>query len=240
MGVSNIQPQSQTMARNMAKNMRNISYTIVRPHQLPVVHKLMYQSFHKDEPMTNHLGLCKGSFSIPDSDEMVEGLVLNHNLSILATDRDTNTPLAVVLNGVMEENEALVPRSEVIKSCIDPGFIPIASILHEVQLRSGAIFTKFKADRLFDIKMIATAPEARGLGLATDLVHRSVELAACLGYKGCKTEATGTYSRKAFAKCGFDLVAEVKYSKFEVEEKKVFAGIKGHDGVAFMAKLLDK
>ena len=44
---------------------------------------------------------------------MVEGLVLNHNLSILAVDRDTNTPLAVVLNGVMEENEALVPRSEV-------------------------------------------------------------------------------------------------------------------------------
>ena len=39
--------------------------------------------------------------------------MLNHNLSILAVDRDTNTPLAVVLNGVMEENEALVPRSEV-------------------------------------------------------------------------------------------------------------------------------
>ena len=39
--------------------------------------------------------------------------MLNHNLSILAVDRDTNTPLAVVLNGVMEENEALVSRSEV-------------------------------------------------------------------------------------------------------------------------------
>ena len=43
---------------------------------------------------------------------MVEDLVLNHNLSIMATDTDTNTPLAVVLNGVMGENEALVPRSE--------------------------------------------------------------------------------------------------------------------------------
>jgi len=231
---------TKNMAKNMARNMKNISYTIVRPHQLPEVHKLMYQSFHKDEPMTNHLGLCKGSFSIPDSDEMVEGLVMNHNLSILAVDRDTNTPLAVVLNGVMEENEALVSRSEVVDSCLDPGFIPIASILHEVQLMSGAIFTKYKADRLFDIKMIATAPEARGLGLATDLVNRSVQLAACLGFRGCKTEATGDYSRKAFAKCGFDVVAEVKYSQFEVADKKVFAGIRGHQGVAFMAKLLDK
>ena len=87
--------------------------------------------------------------------------------------------------------------------------------------------------------MIATAPEARGLGLATDLVERSVQLAACLGFKGCKTEATGSYSRKAFAKCGFEVVAEVKYSQFEVAEKKVFAGIRGHEGVAFMAKLLN-
>ena len=43
---------------------------------------------------------------------MVEDLVLNHNLSIMANDTDTSTPLAVVLNGVMGENEALVPRSE--------------------------------------------------------------------------------------------------------------------------------
>jgi hypothetical protein len=43
---------------------------------------------------------------------MVEGLVVNHNLSIMATDMDTNTPIAVVLNGVMGEKEALVPRSE--------------------------------------------------------------------------------------------------------------------------------
>ena len=88
-------------------------------------------------------------------------------------------------------------------------------------------------------KIIATAPEARGLGLATDLVHRSVQLAACLGFRGCKTEATGTYSRKAFAKCGFDLVAQASYANFEVNGKKVFEGIQGHDGVAFMAKKIE-
>ena len=42
---------------------------------------------------------------------------------------------------------------QVIDSCLDPGFVPIASILHEVQLMSGAIFTKYKADRLFDVKV---------------------------------------------------------------------------------------
>ena len=42
---------------------------------------------------------------------------------------------------------------KVIESCLDPGFVPIASILHEVQLMSGDIFTKYKADRLFDVKV---------------------------------------------------------------------------------------
>ena len=88
------------------------------------------------------------------------------------------------------------------------------------------------------LQMIATAPEARGLGLATDLVQRSVQLATCLGFRACKTEATGTYSRKAFLRCGLDIVAEVKYAEFKVGDEKVFAGIEGHEGVAFMAKLL--
>ena len=104
-------------------------------------------------------------------------------------------------------------------------------------LENKAVYTRLKFSN--NLQMIATAPEARGLGLATDLVERSVQLAACLGFKGCKTEATGSYSRKAFAKCGFEVVAEVKYSQFEVAEKKVFAGIRGHEGVAFMAKLLN-
>ena len=41
-------------------------------------------------------------------------------------------------------------------SCLDPGFIPIASILHEVQLMSGGIFTRYKASTLFDIKVGAS------------------------------------------------------------------------------------
>jgi len=113
------------------KTARAIRYEIVRPHLLPVVHKLMYQSFHVDEPMTKHLGLCKGSFSIKDLDKMVEDLVLNHNLSILATDRDTGAPLGVCLNGVMKKEELDTTLDQELDSCIDPRFGPIAAILFE-------------------------------------------------------------------------------------------------------------
>ena len=74
-------------------------------------------------------------------------------------------------------------------------------------------------------QIVCVSPEARGLGLATDLVRRSIGLAQveagagrqssqgrddkqkqeekqvyycpqCLGFKGAKTEATGAYSRQ--------------------------------------------
>ena len=35
----------------------NLSYEIARPHHLPQIHRLLYQSFHRDEPMTHHLKL---------------------------------------------------------------------------------------------------------------------------------------------------------------------------------------
>ena len=39
----------------------DLAYLILRPGQMAEVHGLMYQSFHLDEPMTNHLKLCKVS-----------------------------------------------------------------------------------------------------------------------------------------------------------------------------------
>ena len=124
----------------------DISYVVLRPHQLAEVHRLMYQSFHLDEPMTSHLKLCRvrskyvdwtskktilwsnvlyqsfqGVNSIPDSDAMVDSLVRDHNLSLMAEDRVTKTPLAVMLNGVFQRSEIDTPPSEVanvIRKCI--------------------------------------------------------------------------------------------------------------------------
>ena len=44
---------------------------------------------------------------------MVEDLVINHNLSIIAFDEMKGIPLGVALNGVMEEEEVKVTREEV-------------------------------------------------------------------------------------------------------------------------------
>jgi len=112
---------------------RNIRYEIVRPHQLEIVHQLLYESFFVDEPMTRHLGLCQGPHTVKDGDLMAENLVKEHNVSILAFDRDSGSPLGVVLNGVMQREEAEATLDQVVESCLDPGFAPIAAILLQAQ-----------------------------------------------------------------------------------------------------------
>merc|ERR1712004_94589 len=189
----------------------SIRYEILRPHQLPIVHQLLYESFFVDEPMTRHLGLCQGPHTVKDGDLMVENLVTNHNLSILATDSENGASLGVVLNGVMNKSEAEASLDQVVASCIDPRFAPLAAILLRSQVLGKEAFSRANTSELFDIKFIAVSPVARGLGLATDLVTRSLQLAKCLGYRGAKTEATGNYSRKAMAKCGMTEEALVPY-----------------------------
>jgi len=86
-----------------------------------------------------------------------------------------------------------------------------------------------------DPQMLAVSPSARGLGLATDLARRAILLARCLGYRGCKAEATGAYSRKIFAKLGLVEEVLVPYGSFTLEGSRPFQCIQGHHGVAFMA-----
>ena len=44
---------------------------------------------------------------------MVDALVFDHNLSIMASDSDTKSPLAVMLNGIFHRDEIDMPRQEV-------------------------------------------------------------------------------------------------------------------------------
>ena len=87
--------------------------------------------------------------------------------------------------------------------------------------------------------MLSVHPRARGEGLASDLISRSVQLARCLGYNMCKTEATGDFSRRAFIKAGFKMVAECDYREFTVDGRKVFQDIHNHKGVALLIKILE-
>ena len=61
----------------------NLTYSIASVEKLEAVNKLLYASYHPDEPITRHLGLYKGVNSIPDADRREEAMILR-NLSMFA------------------------------------------------------------------------------------------------------------------------------------------------------------
>ena len=64
----------------MVQNL-NMTYSIAGVDKLEAVNKLLYASYHPDEPITRHLGLYKGLNSIPDADRRVKATILR-NLSM--------------------------------------------------------------------------------------------------------------------------------------------------------------
>ena len=49
-----------------------LRFAIVGPDDLDTVNRLLYATYHPYEPLTKHLGLCKGLNSLKDVDRMVE------------------------------------------------------------------------------------------------------------------------------------------------------------------------
>merc|ERR1711915_8786 len=92
-------------------------------------------------------------------------------------------------------------------------------------------------EKLFNIAMVGVDPVMRGKGVATDLIRRSVLLAGTMGYTGIMTEATGSFSQRAFATIGMMKTNSVAYQDFEYEGNKVFGGMdKRHPEITMMKK----
>jgi len=221
----------------------NLKYRIARPEDLPVIKKHLQEYFWGHDPTTKVLGINKDDPSIKICDYIVDKTINSHNLSLVAFDSDTGVPVAMMINGDFHRDEigmlgAKSDENTEEKVELDEKFYPLGAIVNEIQVDSKDVFYKNNIENAFDMKLLSVADSGRGQGLAYDVISRSVELAKCLGYKMCKAEATGDFSRKAFLKAGFHVTAECKYSDWMFDNKKVFSGITDHQGIAFVVKIL--
>merc|ERR1712222_70569 len=135
---------------------KRLNYAIVGPSDLATVNKLLYATYHPYEPLTSHLGLCKGPNSIKDMDKMVESYLVK-NLTLIAYDRGTGRLVgAAVNNSCLKEEE-------------DKSYQPIQAIHHQLRHENGHIFEEIGTNKMFSIKMIGIGEEDRGQGVATNL-----------------------------------------------------------------------
>jgi len=198
-----------------------------------VVHRLLYASYYPTEPLISHLGLCTGLNSIKDLDKVVEERLAS-NLTLVAFD-ESGRPVGAAVNNVCNKNEVRIELEEELKDVKDPRYKPIRAIHHTLRRQNDDVYDQIGIDKMFSIGMIGV--EKTGLGIATNLIRRSVLLAGCLGFRGIKTEAPGAFSREAFERVGFQAGSTIDYNSFEFYGEKVFQGLKSGDSeITFMRK----
>lgn len=231
------EPAGEKLAPPKLDRNRNmwLTYSIVGPERSDIVNNLLYATYHPDEPITKHLGLYKGPNSIPDADRMVQQILPKH-LSLFAYDSNGEV-VGVCVNNAYYRSEFVQDLENGLEQVVDPSYKPMLAIHHELRMKNMHIYDELKTEKFFSIRMVGVDPRTRGMGVATDLIRRSILLAGCLGFSGIKTEATGRFSQKAFATIGMLQTNSIKYSDFEFEGKKVFEGMDPkHTELAFMKK----
>merc|ERR1712181_152801 len=213
--VSEGEKKTKGLDRNRDGTIR-LNFAIVSPTEAEVVHRLLYATYYPTEPLISHLGLCNGLNSIKDLDKVVEDRLAS-NLTLVAFD-ESGRPVGAAVNNVCNQNEVRLELEDELKDVKDPRYKPIQAIHHTLS-----------------IGMIGV--ETTGLGIATNLIRRSVLLAGCLGFRGIKTEAPGAFSREAFERVGFQAGSAIDYNSFDFNGEKVFHGLKSGDTeITFMRK----
>merc|ERR1711892_49435 len=214
---------------------KNYSYCIVGPEDVERANILLYDTYHPDEPITKHLGLAQGGSRIPDADRMVQEIVPGH-LSMFALDPN-GKPIGVSINTSCSLTELEATTEQVLAGISDPLYKPLAAIHHELGLKNKHIYQELGTDKFFGIQMVGVENSQRGMGVATELIRRSILLAGCLGFSGIKTEATGNFSRVAFEAVGLLPSNSINYADFEYEGEKILSGLDtGNTEITFMRK----
>lgn len=228
-----VQPSSPSVPKLDRERSLNLTYGIASEDKIEAINRLLYASYHPDEPITNHLGLYKGPGSIPDADRRVRSSI-KRNLSLFVYDSN-GVEIGVCVNNGYYRHDFL----GLLDDCdvVDPAYKVYLAVHKELRSSNTHLFDQIKTDKLFCISMVGVDPAYRSKGVATDLIRRSVLLAGTMGFTGLMTEATGAFSQKAFRRLGMVKTSSIVYRDFEYEGRKPFAEMNPvHPELAMMKK----
>ena len=167
---------------------------------------LFINSFLRDEPITQCL-------HVTETSEFAKTIIndcLKHQCSFVAYDIETNQIVAICLNEIIQKNI----KQENIE--FDEKFRFIFQIFIEMHKKLN-IFDQLNADTLLHIFIIDVDKTARGHGLATQLISKSIEYGKELKLDGAYAEATNVYSLNCFKKQQFEIFEELKYLDYNAE-----------------------
>lgn len=145
-------------------------------------------------------------------------------------------PATEEIVGVMLTNDGASDSAEEL-SALNEKFKRIASILGELDELYLA-GRKPRPGEMLHLYLLGVADRVAGQGIGQELVTRTVEHGARMGYRVAFAEATNRRSQHIFRKLGFAERAQIPYGEYVFEGQNFFAGIAEHGGPILMEKVL--
>jgi ribosomal protein S18 acetylase RimI-like enzyme len=167
---------------------------------------LLTNSFFHDEPIARCLQVTD---PLEFSKNTFHGC-LQDQCSFVAYDTETNQIVALCLNEIIEKNS----KREINES--DEKMRFVLQLIEDMHTKLN-IFDQLNANILLHIFIISVDKIARGHGLASRLISKSIEYAKELKIDGAYAEATNVYSLNCFKQQQFDIFDELKYLDYNPE-----------------------
>ncbi|UJR32680.1 hypothetical protein I4U23_020140 [Adineta vaga] len=174
---------------------------------------LLLNSFFKDEPITKCIQLTE---TLDFAKDIVKNCLQNQ-CSFVASNSQTNQIVAICINEIIDKNQNQENNQTVEKIRF------ISQIFAEVH-KNRNVFQEYNADKLIHIYIISVDQTARGHGLASKLIAKTIEYGKDLQMIGAYAEATNLISLKCFKQQQFDVLAELIYASYSPER---LANLKG-------------
>ncbi|KAJ0176254.1 hypothetical protein K1T71_008428 [Dendrolimus kikuchii] len=168
-------------------------YEIITPSMSEAVLQHLRESFFADEPLNKAVSLCQRGESHAALERLCAA-TMTDGLSIAA------------MEGDMQSIEKIQQSS-------DEKYNKIFTILYTVS-RDLDLFNTYQVNRILECRIISVSEQARGRGLAKELMARSVDLAKEQGFKLFKVDATGAYSQRICKSLGLQELKRVVYSEY--------------------------
>ncbi|XP_050677534.1 arylalkylamine N-acetyltransferase 1-like [Leptidea sinapis] len=180
------------------------------------VMKLLRRTFFIDEPLNKAIGLCE-----PDGCPELEDYCLKTlpGLSHKALDEDGNI-VGVLINGVTpvaEDHELKI----LLENCKNPKFKKVLQIL-VLRDKEARIWEKYPQEKdMLEVKIAATAPEARNRGVMTILTHEAEKTAKENGIKLIRMDTSSAYSSSTAERLGFTCLYSKPYAEILLDGNPV-------------------
>jgi len=203
--------------------MDEFEFKVITPELVDRAYDFLWENFFPDEPLCSSVGIRRGLLV----DAMVKK-ILASGQSIAALSKDGL--MVGVRGGEIVKADDRVGRfmeSGLVEKAIMSyarfsGSIDDTGALVEVgkllEFNTYRLIDTIGAKKIYKGFCVCTSREARGKGLGTKLIAKSMELAKAAGCEYVYLMATGNFSNKIFDKLGFESRKELVYSEYVDEE----------------------